>query len=128
MEKGSKEIKDLSFEEFEKAFPNASKNETQKNRSLLKTLFVFPFKFFGSIFGIDKKSMAKSGRKSSYNMPSYPHPDSWKEQIRVDPPPLSHGRGYDPLNDVDRANVAAYLRGIDGKGDPRPPCDCDHDR
>lgn len=129
MEKESKEIKDLSFEEFEKAFPDASKNGAPKNKSLLKTLFLFPFKFFGAILGIDKKTIVRnSSIKNSYNMPNYPHHDNWKEQYRADPPPVSHAPNpytYDP---VAYDNLRIYLQGQDGKGDPRPPCDCDHDR
>lgn len=97
--------------------------EKPKKRNIFYKIGRYYVDLVKILLGIDEDSIGK-GRKTG---PVYSERPSIRDTYRVDPPPPSHGRGYDPLNAVDRANVEAYLGAIDGRGDPKP-CDCDHDR
>lgn len=81
-----------------------------------------------SLFGVDLDNIGKTAGRSASPGPSYSPSPSIRDTYRVNPPPTSHAPNpytYDP---VAMDNMRIYLQGQDGKGDPRPPCDCDHDR
>lgn len=98
--------------------------EKPKKRNIFYKIGRYYVDLVKILLGIDEDSIGK-GRKTG---PVYSERPSIRDTYRVDPPPVSNVPNpytYDP---VAYDNLRIYLQGQDGRGDPRPPCDCDHDR
>lgn len=93
-----------------------------KKRNIFFRLATYPWEVLKILLGIDKDSLAK---KSPSTQQPYPEGPSIRDKYVVDtnhhvPNPYT----YDP---VAYDNLRIYLQGQDGRGDPPPPCNCDHD-
>lgn len=88
-----------------------------------------PFRLFSSLIGLNIDKAKKKGNNNSNSK----NGNYYHETHSTHPYPHDGGStrsGFDSYkyNPVEMDNMRIYLQGQDGKGDPRPPCDCDHDR
>lgn len=111
----------MSFKEYKEKEGNNAK--PKKFGKIMKSILLYPFKFAGAFLDITPKSLTSgdfgSGIKGGRN-------SDFRENYRVPNPPTRRRTHEDYMNE--RRATEAYLRMVDGKGDPKPHCDCDHER
>lgn len=127
MEDAREKIKEInqsiSLEELNDRI-NANKSKEKKIGKTLKSILLYPVKFWGSIFGITPKSLVSgSSRSGSMGYGGGRPEPGFRETYRVEPRRISHEdlqRRLTEFRDVEKVT--------DGKGDPPAPCDCKHER
>lgn len=100
-----------------------------KKRSILKKILLFPVDMALAMFGLSIEEL-KNGSNNHNKHNGYAggytsHSNgasAWRDSQRVGESPFS-SYGFNP---IEAENLALYLKGIDGKGDPEPHS-CDHD-
>lgn len=100
-----------------------------KKRGILKKILLWPVDMTLAMFGLSIEELKNgsnnhnkhTGYSGGYTTPSNAG-SAWRDSQKVGESPFS-SYGFNP---IEAENLALYLKGIDGKGDPEH-CDCDHD-
>lgn len=118
MENSGKTIEELNnnmtFEEYkQKSLANTKKES--KLKKVAKGVALFPFKFLGALFGVNKENIMSSFGSGNASSCGHSHSAArdFRSSQRVDPPPR---RTHE---DMVREHIAhdAYMDLVDGKGD-----------
>ena len=109
-------------------FKSPKVETTKPKKSLILRLMSWPFRFLKELLGIDfSGSHSYSGNSTTYYRGHGAHDYRYP---RAPGPTINDRDIYrlDPEKEfIRRLEVDGYMKATDGKGDPEPPCHCDHD-